>query len=605
MNKPVFAIKPLALLCLSSLSAPLFAQSTSSLESSETRFNPIIVTATLSAKTADETLASVTVIDEEQIRLQQPKDIIDLLKGQPGVDFSSNGGFGKTTSVYTRGAASDSTVLLVDGIRLQSATSGGASWQFLTPNLFERFEIVRGPRGGLYGADAAGGVIQGFLANSQAQKVNLSVGGGSFGSYQVNAGVSGQHNSTRYHLIANQFTTDGIEIKEGEGRRGYDNTSVLARLGQGFDSGADLSLLMMHTQGNTEFVGGTTDYRIQVLGLTASVPVTEHWLSRVQLSEARDENTSYQGNRSNFDTKTHKLRWENTLWADAHEFILGAETLKDSVETSSYAGEARKNHAVFAQGLFDLKPVSLQTNLRFDDNQVYGDKVTGGLAVGYAINPEHTLRGSYGTAFRAPTFNDLYWPGSGNLDLAPETSHTTEIGLRGQYPTFFWDIAVYEAQYKNLINWAPLPSGLWAPQNIDRARIRGIEFSLGAEVADWMLKAAITGTDPIDRADDTRLQRRTTKSVRFDADRTWGDWSVGGTLIAQGSRYNARRESDKMPGYGLVNLRSRWNFAPEWSATVTLDNLFDKDYVTTRGFGGWDYKNPGRSAFLTLSYSGL
>ncbi|EXJ12909.1 TonB-dependent receptor [Nitrincola nitratireducens] len=266
MNKPVFAIKPLALLCLSSLSAPLFAQPISSLDSADTRFNPIIVTATLSAKTADETLASVTVIDEEQIRLQQPKDIIDLLKGQPGVDFSSNGGFGKTTSVYTRGAASDSTVLLVDGIRLQSATSGGASWQFLTPNLFERFEIVRGPRGGLYGADAAGGVIQGFLANSQAQRMNVSVGGGSFGSYQVNAGVSGQHNSTRYQLVANQFTTDGIEIKEGEGRRGYDNTSVLARLGQGFDSGADLSLLVMHTQGNTEFVGGNTDYRLQVLG---------------------------------------------------------------------------------------------------------------------------------------------------------------------------------------------------------------------------------------------------------------------------------------------------------------------------------------------------
>ncbi|WP_409523872.1 TonB-dependent receptor domain-containing protein [Nitrincola sp. MINF-07-Sa-05] len=606
MNKSVFNAKHLPMLCLSVLPLSAVAHDHDAPLDADLRFNPIVVTATLAPRTADDSLASVTVIDQEQIRLQQPRDLIDLVKGQPGVDFSSNGGFGKTTSVYTRGAGGDSTLLLVDGIRLQTATTGGASWQFLTPGLFERFEIVRGPRGSLYGADASGGVIQGFLPDGQGEpRVDLTLGGGSFNSKQAMAGFSGHQDNTRFNFIANHYRTDGIEIREGQGRKGYDNTTGLVRLGHTFDNGADVSGLIMSGRGNTEFVGGNSDYRIQVAGLNTTLPLNDHWVSRLQLSESRDDNTSYETSRYNFDTKSHRLRWENTVWAGHHELIGGIELVQDKVDTSSYGSISRDNHALFGQGLFHFNPINLQLSLRYDDNEVYGDKTTGALALGYELDQQHTLRASYGTAFRAPSFNDLYWPGSGNLDLNPETSDTIELGARGQYQALFWDLAIYEANYKNLINWAPTPSGLFSPQNIDRARIRGIELAAGTQIQNWTLRAALTGTDPIDRADNTRLQRRTSKSARLDADTRMGDWTFGATVIAQGSRYNARRNNDKMPGYGLLNLRAGWEFARNWSAVVTLDNVLDKEYVTTRGFGGWDYKNPGRSGFLTLRYTGF
>lgn len=567
---------------------------------SQSTLNPVVVTAALAPRTANESLSSVTVLDEATLRRQDPVSITDLFRGQPGVDVSSNGSFGKNSSVYIRGTGSGQNVLLIDGIRLRSATSGGAAWSYLDPRMFERAEIVRGPRGSLYGADAIGGVVQLFTsqASEEGPQPRLSIGGGSFDTQRVSAGISGREGGTRYSFAGSHLTTDGQPVRRDGEDKGYDNTSALARVSHTFENGAEVGALALRARGNNEYDGGENDFVQQVAGIYGELPITSDWHSRLTLSESRDESDDYASfGDSVFNTKISTARWENIVTAGAHELIAGAEYSEDKVDsTIEYDETSRSNKAVFTQALLDFSPLTLQASLRFDDNEAYGDEVTGSLAAGYALDSNHTLRASYGTAFNAPTYNQLYYPGFGNPDLESETSETAEVGVRGQYTQWFWDAALYQTDIDNLI------AGQGVQSNVPSSRIRGAELASGVELNDWILAAALTYTDPENRLTGSRLQNRATQSVRLDIDRELGEWSLGGSWVAQNHRYRDAQNQDRLSGYGLVNLRAGWQFAPLWSARLTLENVMGQDYVTTRSFDGADYLNAGRAGFLSVHF---
>ena len=575
-----------------------------------TRLNPLVVTAALAPRTADETLASVTLLDEATLRRQDPTSLTDLFRGQPGVDVVTNGSFGKSSSVYLRGTGNESAALMIDGIRLRSATAGGAAWHYLDPRMFQRAEIVRGPRGSLYGADAVGGVVQLFTPEGEEgdPQPRVSVGGGSFNTQRYSASLSGGSGGTRYYVAGSRLDTDGTPVREGGDDKGYDNTSGVMRLAHAFENDAELGVLALRARGSNEYDGGEMDFVQQVAGVYGEIPVSETWRSRLTLSESRDELDNHQeasqwepAGTSVLDTRTRTARWQNTLAFGLHELVAGAEYSEDRVSgTTDFDESSRDNMAVFAQGLLDYAPFALQAALRYDDNEAYGEEVTGSLALGYDLDDSHTLRASVGTAFRAPTFNDLFWPNSGNPDLNAETSETVEVGLRGSYQSWYWDLAAYQTDLDDMIAWAPTDSGLWAPQNIAEARIRGIELSAGAQIDDWTLAAALTWLDPENRSGanaGNRIQRRAGQSARFDVDRELGDWSLGGSWILQGDRYDDAANEDRISGFGLVNLRAGWAFAPMWSARLTVENAFDKEYETAR-----DYINAGRAAFVSVHF---
>ncbi len=611
-TKQNLAAQGLAAFGLAALPLAVQAQANATQGTDIVSLNPMVVTATLAPRTADETLSSVTVLDEATLRRQDPTELTDLLRGQPGVDVTTNGSFGKNSSVFIRGTSNDQNVLLIDGIRLRSATAGGAAWQHLDPRMFQRAEIVRGPRGSLYGADAVGGVVQLFTHDAQegGPHPRVSVGGGSFNTQRYSAGLSGSSGGTRYSFAGSHFTTDGAPVRRDGEDKGYDNTSGLVRLAHTFEGGAEVGVLALRAKGTTEYdesgLLATTDYVQQVAGVYGELPIAANWRSRLTLSEARDEsvNSFYD---SILDTETRTVRWENTLGAGAHEFIVGAEYLNDSVAGSitgsspwdgPYEVEDRDNKAVFSQALLDFSPFAVQASLRYDDNEAYGDEVTGSLALGYDLDAHHTLRASYGTAFKAPNFNQLYWPGFGNPDLEAETSKTFEAGVRGQYRQWFWDSALYQTDIDNLIS--AQSSGVTT--NVPTTRIRGVEVSAGADIYDWTLAAALTYTDPEDRSTGNRLRRRASQSARFDVDRELGEWSLGGSWILQGYRYEDAANTDRIGGFGLVNLRAGWQFAPLWSARLTVENALDKEYTTARFFDGDDYLNAGRAAFVSVHF---
>ncbi|TVP58971.1 MAG: TonB-dependent receptor [Halomonadaceae bacterium] len=562
---------------------------------------PLIVTTTLATETADESLSSVTVIDREAIERQQPREFSSLLQGQPGVNVVSNGGFGKNTSVFTRGTGSESTVLLIDGIRIRSATTGGAPWQHVPAQLLNRVEIVRGPRGSLYGADAVGGVIQGFtLPQDDNDRAWVEVGGGNFSTQQTGAGVSGREGNTRYSLQGNYFETDGTRIREGGDDKGYRNASGSASIRHELGNDASLGLLAFRSQGNTEFDSGDTDFVLQTLGVNGDIRVTENWKTGVTLSESRDEgeNNAEGGGVTFFDTRTRLARWENTFLWGRQQLVAGAEYLVDEVDsTTEYDEDSRDNKAVFGQFIVDRNEASLQLSARWDDNEAFGDRATGAVAVGFELTPSHRARLSYGTAFRAPSFNDLYFPNFGNPDLSPETSSTAEFGIRGQYRSGFWDLAVYKTDVDDLILLA---------ENIARAQIRGVELSSGLDWQRLELRSALTLQDPRDKESNNRLARRTHQSLRVDADYLLDRVNFGVSVIAEGYRYNDTDNEERISGFTTADLRMGVQLAQNLRLRLSLENVFDRQYNTVRAIpfnaDDFDYLAAGRTVFASLRY---
>ena len=566
--------------------------------------DPIVVTATLGPKTRGESDSSVTVIDDEDIQRLQPQTFEELLVGQPGLDITSNGSFGKNISVFTRGTGSESTVFLVDGVRLRSATTGSTAWQYFPPQMVERVEIVRGSRSNLYGADAVGGVIQAFTHSAETGNEGwVQAGGGNFNTQEYVAGAAGTEGRMKYSLSASHLETDGTAVVEGGEDKGYRNTSALASVAHQFDSGGGAGVVLMRAQGNTEFEGGDTDFTIQTLGFRLDTPISDYWRSRILLAESLDEsdNRDTFGN-STFDTKTRSARWENQISIGRHEYIVGGELLVDEVDsTTEYDESSRTNAAVFGQALLNFGPTDFQLSLRADDNEAFGREETGAVAMGVDLDRNHRARVSYSTSFRAPTFNDLYFPNFGNADLQPETAGSVELGIGGNYTRWFWDAAIYQTDADDLIVFT-FKDGRFAPFNVNEARIRGIELSAGLELEEWTVQAAASVTDPRNRETDNRIRRRSAKQFRVDLDRDFGRVSLGTTVKGQGYRYDDADNEERIAGFVTWDLRAKWEIDSHWTTNLTVDNVLDREYSTAQRFDGRAYIAAGRTAMLTIRY---
>lgn len=607
--KPSFPVLVTATSLLITLPGVALGQSDSDTEA----LDPIVVTATLGPKTVGESLSSVTVIEKDDIRRQQPAEFRDLLDAQPGVNVVSDGSYGKTTSVFLRGAGSSGTVLLLDGIRLRSATAGIPPWQFLPPELMERVELVRGAKSSLYGADAVGGVIQAFTLEPEAGRQGWAeLSGGSHETIETTAGVAGREGQSAFLAGGVYSDTAGTNLRAGGEDKGFHNAGGLAKVSHEFDQGGGAGVTVFQSGGNTEFEGGDTDFLIRAMGLYLEAVASDYWRTRIQFSESRDEQETFGSYPSVFNTLHRSARWENTLTAGVHEFVLGSEVMVDEVDgTSQFTEDSRTNSAVFGQARLNYDATDLMVSARLDDNEAYGKEETGGIALGHQFDRAHRLRLSYATSFRAPTFNDLYLTVpfyTGNPNLKPEEGQMVEAGVSGRYDLWFWDIAVYQNDVEDLITYVSDPVTFEGTvENVESARIRGVELSSGFEAGNWDVNAAFTWADSENRDTGTRLPRRAERNLRLDVDRLFDQWSVGASFIAESDRYNDAANNSLLPGYGTVDVRAAWNFLPGWSARFKVDNLLDRRYATSQGndsvtFEPFDYLAAGRTYMASVRY---
>ncbi|GGB98028.1 TonB-dependent receptor [Marinobacterium zhoushanense] len=596
--------------------AILLGSSAVSAVQAETLSTTIVVTASRSAETADETLAAVTVLSREDIERQQAQSVTELLGSTPGITLANSGGRGKSTSIFLRGSNPDQVLVLIDGIKVGSATLGTTAFEHLAVDQIERIEIVRGPRSSLYGSEAIGGVIQIFTRRyAEGFTPRFSTGIGSNDSRDVSLGASGGTDTGWYNLDISDFSTEGFNAKE-EGSfgynpddDGYDNRSWALSGGYRFSDRAKGRLSWSRNEGDNEYDGGSsfddyaTQQRLDTLSTALELTPRDDWALTLSLGRSRDESTQYGDGeyQSHIDTERDiaSIVSEHQL-GGMNQLTWGVDYQQDEVDSSNdYAQTSRDNAALF--GLYQLYfgAQDIAVSLRQDDNEQFGGHTTGSLAWGIQLDSELRLFASYGTAFKAPTFNDLYWPETafsiGNPDLVPEESESFEIGLSGKHAGLHWSANLYQTEIDNLIAWALNDDSKYMPTNVARARIRGLELSAATRLAGWQLQGGLDLMDPKNLEDDSLLSRRPRKVLKLAADRDFGDWSLGGSLLAVGKRKDS---SAHLAGYTRVDLRAGYRLGGDWWLKGRIDNLLDEQYQTVNR-----YNQPDREYWLSLHYT--
>jgi len=571
----------------------------------------IIVTAARSPERLDESLAPVTLITRADIERLQALDLPELLTGLPGMQFANSGGRGKSTSLFLRGTNSDHVLVLIDGVKVGSATTGTTAFEQLPVEQIERIEIVRGPRSSLYGSEALGGIIQIFTRRGGSAH-SFGFGGDSEGGSHLHGGISGGSERGWFHLGISALETPGIDSRPSVGqpdRDGYWNVSGSARAGMRLGERSELLLSWLRARSENEFDSTAQNQSRntqQVLGAVLQAAPLARWHTSLGVGRSLDDGRNFldEAFSSRFVTHRDTASWQNDLTLTrAHTLSFGADYQRDRVGgTTAYDVDSRVNTGVFVQYHGRSGKHELQLSVRRDDNDQFGTHTTGGAAWGYRLSDSLRLTASHGTAFKAPTFNQLYFPGFGNPALQPESSRSTEIGLDGGAGAWQWGLSAFETRIEDLIVNTSVPAGLM-PINIGRARIRGLELDAQASWEGWTTRGSVTLLDPVDRSDGAhdghRLPRRARHDVRLEIDRQFPRLGIGATLHAVGDRHDDAANTRRLPGYLTVDLRLQYPIGSRWLLQARAANLFDERYETVA-----TYAQPGRTVFLTVRHLG-
>lgn len=606
-----------------------FAVPAAHAQSNPAELDTVLVTATRTSIALADSLVPAQVITRADIEHSQARSLPELLKGRAGIDIGNQGGLGKNSTVFLRGSESDHVLVLVDGVRVGSATAGLTAFQDLPMEQIDRIEVVRGPRSSLYGSEAIGGVIQIFThRDSGAIAPRFRVATGSNGLREGSAGIGGGVGRGWFGADVAYQRTDGINACRGTAgnvdapfgagcftdepdRDGYRNRSVNLRGGVRMSDTWTLEATALRAESENEFdgsfqneaenvqqaVGGALRYAgTGAVDLTfragRSYDKSDNFLADVALGSR-----TYMGA---FDTRRDTASAQADInLADAHLLSFGADFLDDAIEsTTAFDVRDRDNLAAFAEYQGGAGRQRWQASVRNDDNQQFGNHTTGSLGWGVSLEGATRLRASYGTGFKAPSFNDLYYPFFGNPGLRPEESRSLNAGISGG-TAWRWGVDAYETHIDDLISY---DAAIFLPNNIEQARIRGIEATLRTTLVGWDVSTQLSHTDPRNRTPGGNrgnvLARRARNTGRIDLDRGFGAWRLGTTVNAAGARYDDAANSDRLGGHATVDLRVEYAFAPAWTLQARASNLFDRAYETI----AW-YNQHGREYVLSLRYA--
>jgi vitamin B12 transporter len=592
----------------------------------------IIVTGTRIPTNISESLSAVTLLQRTDIERYQASDLFELMSRVPSASFVRNGGRGSSTSLSLRGNQSDHSLFLIDGVRIGSATTGGASLASINMATVERIEIIRGPKSNLYGADAIGGVVNIITRKTSAPSVfNVETSFGSNNTSETTA-VAGL-NGDRFNFTAavNALHTDGIDNTDSkDGVHGdddaYRNNSLALNLQ--YEVSDRTTLKLSYNQNDTEAeydnncsVGSWPDSssvdcniysagQVDALFGAVEVELNDQWHSAFQLGRTNDEasegadniDLSGTNNGGMFNTLKTEATWVNNLFlGEGHALTLGLDYLQDEVTSSTTYDEARRdNKAAFAQYQIQLGAVDTNVGLRYDDNEQFGDYTTASLLAGVNLTDDLRLVGSISEGFKAPTFNDLYFPGFGNASFVPEESMNYELGLNATLGNSFVSVAIFNNQLENLIQYN---SATFETDQTAEVEISGIEFSADTKVAGWALSLSGSVIDPENKANGKLLRRRAEQSMSFDADYGFDNFTLGFTLRSESHRFDDAGNTVKLGGYTTSAIRAGYLINDQWSVKAKIDNLTDKEYVTASSFSLGNYRSVGREAMITIAYT--
>lgn len=572
-----------------------------------------VVTATRVDTRSDALLSDVVVIESDAIRQSAGRSLSELLSRQAGLQLSSNGGLGKQSGLYIRGTETRHLLLLIDGVRYGSSTAGAAVWDNIPLAAIDRIEVLRGPASALYGSDAVGGVVQIFTKRGQQgfhPQVDITVG--SYGHREATAGLSGGDGSVTYSLSAGTLHQDGFSStnpkvafgNHNPDRDGIEQDHVAASLRWVFAPDWTTDVLFTQANGTSQYDqgAGSFDVHSDSISRVAAWGLERKWSTdartRLKIARSEDLSDSYgaPGAPSVFNT-------EQTQWSLQHDWqtplgtlLAGLESNKETVSgTQAYAVNSRTTDAVFLGVTGQVERHRWQVNVRRDKNSQFGGATTGFASYGFQLTPNWRPHMAYGTSFKMPSFNTLYYVSptfKGNPTTQPERGKNSEVGLTYSAGVHEVQITRFDNRVRGFITIQP------AVANVPRARMEGWSLAYTGSAQAWTWSAYLELLDARNQANNLKLQRRADRSLIASVDRADGAWTWGGSLQLVSDRFDNAANTQRLPGYGTLDLHARYAIDSDWSLALRLNNVSDKVYETAYG-----YNQPGRTALVSLNWA--
>lgn len=593
---------------------------------------PMVVTASRVAQALADTLPDTTLITRADIEQSEATDVLSLLRRQAGVEIAQSGGLGAQASVFMRGTNSNQTLVLIDGVRVNALQSGAAILGHLMLDEVDHIEIVRGNVSALYGSQAVGGVIQIFTRSGQGvPELSLDAQAGSERngnlSFYGGGSVGPEDARTRASIAVSDHTVNGFSAIDANlapqanpNRNGYDNTSVSAAVAQqlgkdevglrlydsrarlSFDDPTDYGFLVPDYNGRNQTNEERSEHRTTSLYVHLQIAPT--WTSELQLGIQRDESTDVSSFAlspliGSTDSRVNQLTWSNVLeLTTTQKLTAGLEHIDEVGMSSSYPSAfTRSVNSAQAGYLGAFGSHQLQLNLRSDRYSDFGDANSALAAYGYRLTPRLKATAQLSTAFDAPSFDDLFFPGASNPDLKPETSRSAELGLDYLEGDDGLRVSIYRTLVRDLIQFDPVT---FIPENVDRARLSGIEVSGHSVWQGWRIHGNLTLQRPIDGATDQLLLRRATRNVNLGIARAVGRWDFSADVESAGPRDDVDINTFAriaLPGYSVTDFVARYALDPHTILSISLLNAFDRRYFLVDGFN-----TPGRVLLFAVHW---
>ena len=588
----------------------------------------VVVSASRIPQARDTVIGDISVINQQTIQTSGQSTLTELLQSQPGVEIESNGGIGSLSNIRLRGNNIQSVVVLIDGMRVSAAANGLTNFSQIDLAQIERIEILRGPASSLYGSDAIGGVIQIFTKQgSEGTHITASAGYGSYNTKKASSNISGSLIDTSYSIGVASVTSDSfssVNAKTGidADKDPFRNLSVNGNIRHKINDAHEVSFQAFANEGHINLDGnnfpGYQNNRQQIFALSSKNSLTDFWLSNLKLGQSVDvANAVGDYGISNTRSTQNQIYWQNALKLPLGNLLIAYDRIEDKVKaTTDYSVKSRVNNGYLASYQFNQNNHAFNISAREDSNSQFGDHTTGNI--NYALNFSDFWRisGSYGTSFRAPTFNDLYWPyqdfgawGSyaGNPNLKPETARNKEISLTYDQGHHRLSATLFENKIKNLIAGT---QGLFndSPINVGSASILGLTLTYEGWFSMYHLRANADFQDPKNDDGGKVLSRRSREHASVWLGQTWGRLEIGSEVIANGKRFNDADNTIPLAGYALVNMTAQYKINSDWSVIARINNLLDKDYALSSTASAWSptnpaYNTPGANLFVSLTYS--
>ena len=598
-QKNTHAISIVSLAVASVLSMPFIASANTNTDES---IEVLTVTANRSAINIDDALTSQVVINRSDIELINPTSIFDLLSTVSSIDVASNGGRGQKSSIFMRGTNSDHVLVLVDGIRISSATSGGTSLNTISPEMIERIEIVQGARAALWGSDAIGGVIQIFTRQLAGDEMFAGASFGSDNFRKYKAGIGFNHGNGQTSISVSREESDGFDVKEGTETDddGYEFTSLAIRGQQQVNKQFSVDWLLSSDQGDYEHDGfyNGSDVKTHAWLVRANYSSNFNGIKNqtvMHFGQNRDylDSLSDGVSKSIFETRRNQYSVVNSSqFSDNFQVNVGLDHYQDDVSnsTTGYQQAERDTTGVFAHALLKNNSWAYEATVRYDRVEDIDSENTFNAGISYKLNDDSRIVASYGTGFKAPTFNDLYYPGSGNPLLKSERSDTAEIFWENTFSDTTTQLNFYHSNVDELIAWDGSKS-----INIEEVEINGAEFSAKYAGFGGTHDFNISYTDAEDQATNKQLVRRAKEKLNYKYVTTLANADIYAEYQFVGERKD--RGDVKLGAYQLVNLGLNFPLSERFSVTARVTNLLDKAYQTAN-----TYNTQERAFYLGVNF---